>query len=107
MVRWRRQCESRNVDDRRRAVAAGGGAGLLVALVRMVVGRFGIRGLVVLGVAAAGLYAVGANPLGLVGGGDWRRYAPTKRRTARDAGKLHRWNVRAAPGMVHRGLSFR
>ncbi len=70
MVKWRGRRESRNVDDRRRAAAAaGGGAGLLFALVRMVVGRFGIRGLVVLGVVAAGMYVVGVNPLGMMQGG--------------------------------------
>ena len=69
MVKWRGRRESQNVEDRRRAAAAAGGSGLLFALVRMVVGRFGIRGLVVLGVAAVGLYAVGVNPLGLMQGG--------------------------------------
>lgn len=84
MVKWRGRRESQNVDDRRRAVAAGGGAGLLFALARMIVGRFGIRGLVVLGVATAGLYAVGVNPLGLMrdGGQTTQSAAPVDDETS-------------------------
>ncbi|MAW79796.1 MAG: flagellar biosynthesis protein FlgM [Parvularcula sp.] len=68
MVRWRGRRESRNVEDRRGAAAAGG-AGILLMLLRLIVGRFGIRGLLIVGVIGVGLYMAGVNPLALLQGG--------------------------------------
>lgn len=67
MVKWRGRRESRNVEDRRGAAAAGG-AGILIMLVRFIIGRFGIRGLLILGVVGVGLYLAGANPIALLQG---------------------------------------
>lgn len=67
MVKWRGRRESRNVEDRRGAAAAGG-AGILIMLVRVIIGRFGIRGLLILGVVGVGLYLAGANPIALLQG---------------------------------------
>ncbi len=67
MVKWRGRRESRNVEDRRGAAAAGG-AGILIVLVRFIIGRFGIRGLLILGVVGVGLYLAGANPIALLQG---------------------------------------
>lgn len=67
MVKWRGRRESRNVEDRRGAAAAGG-AGILIMLVRFIIGRFGIRGLFILGVVGVGLYLAGANPIALLQG---------------------------------------
>lgn len=68
MVRWRGRRESRNVEDRRGAAAAGG-AGILLMLLRLIVGRFGIRGLLIVGVIGVGLYMAGVNPMALLQGG--------------------------------------
>lgn len=68
MVKWQGRRQSANVEDRRGAAAAGG-AGIILLLLRFIIGRFGIRGLFIVGVAAVGLYMIGVNPLGLVGGG--------------------------------------
>lgn len=67
MVKWRGRRESRNVEDRRGAAAAAGG-GILIMLVRFIIGRFGIRGLFMLGVVGVGLYLAGANPIALLQG---------------------------------------
>ncbi|MEO1241114.1 MAG: neutral zinc metallopeptidase [Pseudomonadota bacterium] len=66
-MKWRGRRESRNVEDRRGAAAAGG-AGILIMLVRFIIGRFGIRGLLILGVVGVGLYLAGANPIALLQG---------------------------------------
>jgi len=68
MVKWRGRRESRNVEDRRGAGRAAGGAGIGLMLVRFIIGRFGIRGLVVVGVVGIGLYLAGANPVALLQG---------------------------------------
>ncbi|MCK5750726.1 MAG: neutral zinc metallopeptidase [Oricola sp.] len=68
MVKWQGRRQSENVEDRRGAAAAGG-AGLLLFFLRFIIGRFGLRGLFIVGVAAVGLYMIGVNPLGLFGGG--------------------------------------
>lgn len=68
MVKWQGRRQSSNVEDRRGAGAASGGAGLLIMLLRLVVGRFGIRGVLALAVLAIGLSVVGLNPLGLLQG---------------------------------------
>ncbi len=65
MVKWRGRRESKNVEDRRGAAAAGG-AGILMMLIRFIIGRFGIRGLVILGIVGAGLYFAGINPIALL-----------------------------------------
>ncbi len=67
MVKWRGRRQSRNVEDRRGAAAAGG-AGILLMLLRFIVGRFGIRGILILGVVGVGLYMAGVNPLSLLQG---------------------------------------
>ena len=67
MVKWRGRRQSKNVEDRRGAAAAGG-AGILLYLLRMIIGRFGIRGVIFLGVIGAGLYMAGVDPLALVQG---------------------------------------
>jgi len=65
MVKWRGRRQSRNVEDRRGAAAAGG-AGILIMLLRFIIGRFGIRGVLLLGVVGVGLYMAGVNPLALL-----------------------------------------
>lgn len=65
MVKWRGRRQSKNVEDRRGASAAGG-AGILIMLIRFIVGRFGIRGIVLLGIVGAGLYFAGVNPMTLL-----------------------------------------
>ncbi len=67
MVKWRGRRQSRNVEDRRGAAAAGG-AGMILMLLRFIVGRFGIRGVIILAVVGAGLYMAGVNPLALLQG---------------------------------------
>ena len=67
MVKWRGRRQSRNVEDRRGAAAAGG-AGIILMLLRFIVGRFGIRGVNILGLVGAGLYMAGVNPLALLQG---------------------------------------
>lgn len=68
MVKWQQRRKSDNVEDRRGAAAAGG-AGILIMLVRFIVGRFGIRGLFLLAIAGGGLYLMGVNPMALLQGG--------------------------------------
>lgn len=68
MVKWQGRRQSRNVEDRRGAAAAGG-AGVILMLLRLIVGRFGVRGLLVLAVFGVGLYMVGVNPVALLQGG--------------------------------------
>lgn len=63
MVKWRGRRQSRNVEDRRGAAAGGG---ILLLLLRLIVGRFGIRGLFFLAVIGVGLYVAGVNPLALL-----------------------------------------
>lgn len=67
MVKWQQRRGSKNVDDRRGAAAAGG-AGVVLMLLRLIVGRFGIRGLVLLVVLGGALYVVGVNPVALLQG---------------------------------------
>lgn len=70
MVKWRGRRQSANVEDRRGVSAGGGlgGGGLLIYLVQFVLSRFGLGGVVVLGLVGAGLYFAGVNPLGLLEG---------------------------------------
>ena len=68
MVKWQGRRQSRNVEDRRGAAAAGG-AGVILMLLRFIIGRFGIRGLLLVGVVGVGLYFAGVNPLALLQGG--------------------------------------
>lgn len=68
MVKWQGRRQSRNVEDRRGAAAAGG-AGILLMLLRFIIGRFGIRGLLLVGVIGVGLYFAGVNPVTLLQGG--------------------------------------
>jgi predicted metalloprotease len=68
MVKWQGRRQSRNVEDRRGAAAAGG-AGVILMLLRLIIGRFGIRGLFFVGVIGVGLYLAGVNPMALLQGG--------------------------------------
>lgn len=68
MVKWRGRRQSRNVEDRRGAAAAGG-AGLILMLLRFIISRFGIAGLLAVGVVGVGLYMAGVNPMALLQGG--------------------------------------
>ncbi len=68
MVKWQGRRQSRNVEDRRGAAAAGG-AGILLMVLRFIIGRFGIRGLLLVGVIGVGLYFAGVNPMTLLQGG--------------------------------------
>lgn len=67
MVKWRGRRQSRNVEDRRGAAAAGG-AGVILMLLRFIIGRFGFRGIVILGIVGVGLYMAGVNPVSLLQG---------------------------------------
>ncbi len=67
MVKWRGRRQSKNVEDRRGAAAAGA-SGIVIMLLRFVIGRFGIRGLFILGIVGVGLYVAGVNPLALMQG---------------------------------------
>jgi len=78
MVKWQNRRGSQNVEDRRGAAAAGG-AGIIFAVLRLVIGRFGIRGVLFLAAVGGGLFLLGVNPLALLSGG-----ASTK--TARPTG---------------------
>lgn len=69
MVKWQGRRQSSNVEDRRGAVGAAGGAGVIFMLLRFIIGRFGIRGLFVVGIVGVGLYAAGVNPMQFLGGG--------------------------------------
>ncbi len=70
MVKWRDRRKSTNVEDRRGGAAAGGaGAGVAVMLLRVVLSRFGLRGLVFVALIGGGLYLMGVNPMGLFSGG--------------------------------------
>ena len=69
MVKWQGRRRSKNVEDRRGAATAAGGAGMIMMLLRFVIGRFGMRGVVFLGVVGLGLFAVGVNPVSLLQGG--------------------------------------
>lgn len=67
MVKWQNRRKSDNVEDRRGAAAAGG-AGIILMLLRFVVGRFGIRGIFFLLLIGGGLYMAGVNPVALLQG---------------------------------------
>lgn len=67
MVKREGRRQSRNVEDRRGAAAAGG-AGVIFLLLRFIVGRFGIRGIAILAVVGVGLYMAGVNPMALLQG---------------------------------------
>ncbi len=67
MVKWRGREGSKNVEDRRGAAAAGLG-GLAILIIRFVVSRWGIGGLVVLVGGFFALRSVGIDPLALLNG---------------------------------------
>lgn len=67
MVKWRGREGSRNVEDRRGAAAAGLG-GLAILIIRFVLSRWGIAGLVVLVGGFFALRSVGIDPLALLNG---------------------------------------
>ncbi len=68
MVKWRGRRRSDNVEDRRGASGASGAglAGLAVPLLRFVIGRFGIGGIVVLVVGFFALRSIGVDPVMLL-----------------------------------------
>jgi predicted metalloprotease len=66
MVRWRGRRGSENVEDMRGA--GGAMSGIVFLLLRLILSRFGILGLVVLAGGFFLLQAVGLNPLGLLQG---------------------------------------
>jgi len=68
VVKWRGRRQSKNLEDRRGAGAAMGASGILIFLLRMVVGRFGIRGIFFLLLVGGGLYMAGVNPMALMSG---------------------------------------
>ncbi|NWG93038.1 MAG: neutral zinc metallopeptidase [Parvularculaceae bacterium] len=67
MVKWRGREGSRNVEDRRGAAAAGLG-GLAILIIRFVLSRWGIGGLVVLVGGFFALRSIGIDPLALLNG---------------------------------------
>jgi predicted metalloprotease len=67
MVKWRGREGSRNVEDRRGAAAAGL-SGIAILILRFVLSRFGIGGIVVLVAGFFVLQAAGLNPLALLQG---------------------------------------
>lgn len=79
MVKWQGRRESDNVEDRRGSVSSAGlpAAGLIVPLLRFVVGRFGIGGIALLVVGFLGLQAIGVNPLSLLAPSQQTRQAPS------------------------------
>ncbi|MEQ8935109.1 MAG: neutral zinc metallopeptidase [Amphiplicatus sp.] len=77
MVKWRGRQGSQNVEDRRGAVATGGGVGIVLLLARFVLSKFGIGGVVVLVGGFFALRAIGVDPLALLQGGQ-----PSSQQTA-------------------------
>lgn len=68
MVKWRGREGSKNVEDRRGAVAAAGLSGLAIMIIRFVFSRFGLGGIVVLVGVFFALKAVNIDPLALLAG---------------------------------------
>lgn len=68
MVKWRGREGSKNVEDHRGAIAGAGLSGVAILLLRFVLSRFGIGGIVVLVGGFFALRAVGVDPLALLGG---------------------------------------
>lgn len=76
MVKWRGREGSRNVEDRRGAAAAGL-SGLAILILRFVMSRWGIGGVVALVAGFFALQAVGINPLALLNGQPAGEYKPS------------------------------
>jgi len=68
MVKWRGRRQSKNVEDRRGVAAGAGMSGIVIYLLRLVIGRFGVRGVVVLAIIGGGFYMAGVNPMALLSG---------------------------------------
>ncbi len=81
MVKWQGRRQSSNVEDGRGAATIAGG-GVIIMLLRLIVGRFGIRGVLLLAVGFIALSAMGYNPLNLINGGVGG--APTTQQTPAD-----------------------
>ena len=77
MVKWRGRETSRNVEDRRSAAGAAGASGLVIMLLRLVLSRFGIGGVVLLAGGFFALTAIGVNPLALLSGQSGGARAPS------------------------------
>lgn len=67
MVKWRGREGSKNIEDRRGAAAAGL-SGIAILLIRFVLSRWGIGGVIALVAGFFALQAVGINPLALLSG---------------------------------------
>ena len=76
MVKRAGRRQSTNVEDRRGAATVAGG-GIAIMLLRLIVGRFGIRGIVFLAVGFFALTALGYNPMTLISGGQTQGTQPT------------------------------
>ena len=68
MVKWRGRKQSSNVEDGRGAATTVAGGGMILMLLRLIVGRFGIRGIVILVAGFFVLTALGYNPMALLQG---------------------------------------
>ena len=68
MVKWRGRQQSSNVEDGRGAATTIAGGGVILMLLRLIVGRFGIRGIVLLVAGFFVLTALGYNPMALLQG---------------------------------------
>ena len=68
MVKWRDREGSRNVEDRRGAAGAAGVSGLAILILRFVLSRFGIVGVVALVGGFFALRSLGIDPLLLISG---------------------------------------
>ncbi|MEL7486609.1 MAG: neutral zinc metallopeptidase [Pseudomonadota bacterium] len=68
MVQWRGRRQSTNVEDARGAAGAAAGGGVILIILRLVIGRFGIRGVVFLVAGFFILTAVGVDPMALLQG---------------------------------------
>jgi len=76
MVRRAGRRQSTNVEDGRGAAAVAGG-GMIIMLLRLIVGRFGIRGILFLVVGFFALSAAGINPMNLISGQQGQITQPT------------------------------
>ena len=84
MVKRAGRRQSTNVEDGRGAAAVAGG-GVIIMLLRLIVGRFGIRGIIILVAAFFALTAIGINPMALISGEQAQVSQPSARTGDNDA----------------------